>query len=201
MSGRQPVKIGHDRALRVIHGHKRTCATPSCVRCQDPFVPVVESSVVVPVSLTTAFDVSQTTGETRLRWDPFIRRQHLLGGASSPGKGVQTLTVHRLGLRMVSRYVSFDRPTNVGMTMVRGPWFFSRLAGGWRFSAVEGHPQSSMAVWRYNFACRPRWLAPLAERIGAAILQRDIDRRIAGFARACQDPDVLYAVRQLGVSE
>jgi hypothetical protein len=157
-------------------------------------VPVVESSVVVRVPLETAFDVSQTTGTIRLRWDPFIRRQHLLDGATSPGKGVRTLTVHRLGLRMVSRYVSFDRPTNVGMTMVRGPWFFRRLAGGWRFSAVEGRPNSTLAVWRYNFACRPAWLAPVAERIGAVVLQRDIDRRIAGFARGCQDVEVLRAV-------
>ena len=159
-------------------------------------VPVVESSVVVPVPPTTAFDVSQTTGEVRLRWDTFIRRQHLMGGATAPANGVQTFTVHRLGLRMVSRYVSFDRPTNVGMTMVDGPWFFARLAGGWRFSVVEGCPDATLAVWRYNFACRPRWLAPVAERVGTWVLQRDIDRRIAGFARGCRDPVVLDAVRR-----
>ncbi len=161
-----------------------------------PIVPVVESSVVVPVPPTTAFDVSQTTGDVRLQWDPFIRHQRFLGGATQPAKGVETLTVHRLGLRMVSRYVSYNRPTNVGMTMVRGSWFFARLAGGWRFSAVEGDPDRTLAVWRYNFACRPRWLAPVAERIGTWVLQRDIDRRIAGFARGCQDPVVLQAVRQ-----
>ena len=160
------------------------------------FVPVVESSVVVPVPPTTAFDVSQTTGEVRLRWDPFIRRQHFLGGAIAPGKGVETLRVHRLGFRMVSRYVSYNRPTNVGMTMVRGSWCFARLAGGWRFSAVEDSPGSTLAVWRYRFVCRPRWLAPVAERLGTWVLQRDIDRRIAGFARGCQDPVVLAAVRQ-----
>ncbi len=75
-----------------------------------PFVPVVESSVVVPVPPTTAFDVSQTTGEVRLRWDPFIRRQQFLDGATQPAKGVQTLTVHRLGLRMVSRSAALSVP-------------------------------------------------------------------------------------------
>jgi len=68
--------------------------------------------MVVPVPPATAFDVSQTTGEVRLRWDPFIRRQYLLGGASLPARGVETFTVHWLRLRTVSRYVSFDRPTN-----------------------------------------------------------------------------------------
>ena len=157
-------------------------------------MPTVESSIIVPVPPATAFAVSQTTGETRLRWDPFIRRQQLLDGALVPAKGVRTLTVHRLGLRMVSEYVSYAPPTNVGMKMIRGSWFFERLAGGWRFSPVDGEPTSTRAVWRYSFACRPRWLAPLAERVGTILLQRDIDARIAGFARGCADPVVVAAV-------
>lgn len=159
-------------------------------------MPVIESTVVVPVPVAVAFAVSQTTGETRLRWDPFIRRQRLLDGAVVPAKGVRTLTVHRLGFRMVSEYVSYNPPSNVGMKMLTGSWFFERLGGGWRFSAIDGDPDTTLAVWRYNFSCRPAWLAPIAERIGSFVLQRDIDRRIAGFARGCSDPTVLAAVAQ-----
>lgn len=156
-------------------------------------MPVVESKVLVPVSPDIAFAVSQTTGEARLRWDPFIRRQRFVGDATDPGTGVQTLTVHRLGFRMISEYVSYRPPSNVGMKMVTGPWFFAKLGAGWRFT--EDTPGRTIAVWRYNFTCRPRWLAPLAERIGSVILQRDIDRRIRGFARGCTDPVVLDAAR------
>lgn len=155
-------------------------------------MPVVESSVVVPVDPATAFAVSQTTGPTRLRWDPFIRHQHFLDGATNPSKGVRTLTKHTSGIRMVSEYVSYAPPSNVGMTMVTGPWFFTTLAGGWRFKATEG---GTLATWKYSFRCRPAWLAPLAERIGARVLKREIDRRIQGFARGCTDPQVLAAVR------
>ena len=159
-------------------------------------MPVIESSVVVPVSVETAFAVSQTTGAARLRWDPIIRHQHLMDGAIVPGKGVRTLTVHRFGFRMVSEYVSYKPPTHVGMKMLTGSWFFERMGGGWRFGPVEGDPERTLAVWRYNFTCRPRWLAPIAERIGSVILQRDIDRRIDGFAHGCSDPQVLAAVAQ-----
>lgn len=185
-------------------------------------MPVVESRVVVPVSVQTAFAVSQTTGATRLRWDPFIRRQYFVGGALAPAKGVRTFTVQRFGLRMESEYVSYNPPSNVGMKMTTGSWFFERFAAGWRFSAVEGaagravgaavagsdggvdagadagadagSDAGTLAVWRYNFTCKPRWLAPLAERIGTVILQRDIDRRIRGFARGCADPIVLASL-------
>lgn len=156
-------------------------------------MPVVEAQVIVPVSPEVAFAVSQTTGEARLRWDPFIRRQYFIDGATTPGKGVRTFTRHRLGLAMISEYVSYNPPRNVGMTMVKGSWFFAKLAAGWRFAPAGDDPGQTLATWRYNFACRPAWLAPLAERIGRVILQRDIDRRIAGFARGCSDPFVLAA--------
>ncbi|WP_424466275.1 SRPBCC family protein [Pseudoclavibacter helvolus] len=171
-------------------------------------MPVVESRCIVPVSPAVAFAVSQTTGRVRMRWDPFIRRQHFLDGAERPAKGVRTFTVQRLGFRMVSEYVSYNPPSNVGMKMTKGSWFFERLGGGWRFTpAPEGEGEgggrgegesagrpATLAVWRYNFACKPKWLAPVAERIGAFVLQRDIDRRIRGFAEGCEDPVVLAAV-------
>lgn len=164
--------------------------------CHDGRVPVVESRCVVPVPVEVAFAVSQTQGEVRKRWDPFIRRQHLID-AERPAKGVRTFTVQRFGLRMESEYVSYNPPSNVGMKMTRGSWFFERMGGGWRFSAVEGDASSTLAVWRYNFTCRPRWLAPIAERVGAVLLQRDIDRRIAGFARGCVDPVVLAEAERI----
>ncbi|WP_440710846.1 SRPBCC family protein [Herbiconiux sp. YIM B11900] len=157
-------------------------------------MPTVESRCTVSVPPATAFAVSQTTGDIRLRWDPFIRTQHLLEGAKVPAKGVRTYTVQRFGFRMESEYVSYNPPSNVGMKMTKGSWFFERLAGGWRFAPVDGDPGSTLAVWRYNFTCKPRWLAPVAERIGAFVLQRDIDRRIRGFARGCEDPVVLAHV-------
>lgn len=152
---------------------------------------VIQATVVVPVDPAVAFAVSQMTGAIRLRWDRFIRRQHFLDGATEPAKGVRTLTVQRGGLRMVSEYVAVRPPSSVGFRMIDGPWFFERMGGGWRFDAVEG---GTNAVWKYNFVCRPRLLAPIAEAIGARILQREIDRRIDGFARGCADPVVLAAV-------
>lgn len=157
-------------------------------------MPVVESVVEVPVDAGTAFAVSQTTGQTRLRWDRFIAEQEMF--ADAPAKGVRTVTRHRSRvLTMVSEYVSYNPPRNVGMKMVEGPWFFASFAAGWRFEPHPDDTTRSIASWRYSFGCRPAWLAPLAERIGTWVLQRDIDRRIAGFAQGCADPAVLAAVR------
>lgn len=154
-------------------------------------MPQVEAAVIVEVGPEIAFAVSQTTGEIRLRWDPFIRRQRFLDGAAAAGKGVRTLTVSRHGLSMISEYVSYQPPRNVGMTMRRGPWFFRTFGGGWRFTPTEDG--RTRAVWKYTFTVRPDWLRPLAEPIGVRLLGSDIRRRIDAFARACADPDIVAA--------
>jgi len=137
-----------------------------------------------------AFAVSQTTGELRLRWDPFIRHQHLIE-ASAPAKGVRTLTRARVGPTMISEYVSYRPPTSVGMTMVKGPWFFASFGGGWRFTP-DG--QGTLAVWKYTYSIRPSWLRFIAEPVGQWLLGREIRARIAAFARACEDPEILAAL-------
>ena len=148
-------------------------------------MPQVVTDVWVPVTPDTAFAVSQTTGATRLLWDPFIRSQHLID-AERPGAGVQTFTRARLGPTMVSRYVSYRPPTSVGMTMVTGPWFLASFGGGWRFvpetrDGVDG----CRATWKYTFSTRPTWLRPVADRIGRWLLGREIRARIAAWARGC----------------
>ena len=161
-------------------------------------MPQVVAQAWVPLAPARAFALSQTTGELRLRWDPFIRSQRLLD-AERPGVGVRTLTHARVGPRMVSRYVSYRPPTSVGMTMERGPWFFASFGGGWRFTDEERDGvDGTRAVWKYTYAVRPRWLRPVAEPIGQWLLGREIRARLAAFARACADPTVLAEVPDPG---
>jgi hypothetical protein len=162
-----------------------------------PPVPIVEADAIVPVRPALAFAVSQTHGTVRYRWDPFVREQHFLAGATEPRKGVRTFTRQRFGLRMISEYVSFAPPTNVGMKMVDGPWFFDNFAGGWRFTPTEDG--QTRAVWRYSFRCRPSLLRPLAHPVGRWLLGREIRRRIDGYAAGCRD-DVVLAEAERAVA-
>jgi hypothetical protein len=156
-------------------------------------MPRVESSVTVPLDPERAFALSQTYGELRYRWDPFVREQRLLDGATGAGKGVRTWTRSRHHLTMVSEYVTFRPPTQVGMKMVTGPRFFRSFSGGWNFSPA-GDGTSTVATWRYNFTIRPSWLAPPADRIGVWLLGRDIRRRLDAFAAACADDEIVAAL-------
>lgn len=151
-------------------------------------MPQVVAERIVRLDPGRAFELSQTTGEFRLKWDPFIHSQHFEGGATLPGKGVRTRTRSRMGLLMISEYVSFVPGRNVGMKMVTGPWFFEHFGGGWRFSAHDG---GTKLVWKYTFSCKPVWLRWLAHPLGGWLLGREIEQRISAFATACEDPELL----------
>ncbi|WP_142063533.1 SRPBCC family protein [Pseudarthrobacter sp. B4EP4b] len=157
-------------------------------------MPQVRAERFIRIDPDVAFAFSQTTGRFRLGWDPFISEQHFLDGAATAGKGVRTRTRSRLGLTMVSEYVSYAPPRNVGMTMVSGPWFFENFGGGWRFTADDG---GTRAVWKYTFSCRPALLRAGMERIGAWLLGREIEKRIEAFARACENPALVAEFRRL----
>jgi hypothetical protein len=156
----------------------------------NPARPVrIEATAVVDVPIATAFALSQSQGEIRYAWDPFVRHQQLLDGATGPAKGVRTRTTSRHGLTMVSEYTSVNPPRQVGMRMVTGPWFFRSFSGGWSFAALDdGRTQ---ATWRYSFSCRPRLLGVVANPLGRWLLGRDIRRRLAGFSRGCADAGLL----------
>jgi polyketide cyclase/dehydrase/lipid transport protein len=155
-------------------------------------MPRIEATAEVPLDVDRAFRLSQTYGEIRYRWDPFVTEQRLLDGATSAGKGVRTWTRSRHGLTMVSEYVTYQPPRHVGMRMVKGPRFFKSFSGGWTFRVDDGG--TTVATWRYNFTCRPRWIRPVADRIGTWLLGRDIERRLTAFAQACADPDIVAAL-------
>ncbi|MDJ0459181.1 SRPBCC family protein [Arthrobacter sp. NQ7] len=161
-------------------------------------MPQVHAERHIRIDPETAFALSQTTGTFRLKWDPFISAQGFLDGATAPGKGVRTRTRSRLGLSMVSQYVSYAPPRNVGMTMVAGPWFFTNFGGGWRFTAHDG---GTRAVWKYTFSCRPALLRPIMEWIGRRVLGYEIERRIEAFALACEDESLVAEVRALSPEE
>ena len=157
-------------------------------------MPIVERSAVVAAPIADAFDLSQSYA-LRLDWDPFVKEQHPVDGVSRPDKGVQTSTTSRHGLTMISEYLTFKRPTLVGMKMVEGPRMFTLFSGSWRF--VELAPDRTEVHFRYNFTCRPKLLQPIMHRVGSWYLGRDIERRINAFKQAIETTDILERLHAL----
>jgi ribosome-associated toxin RatA of RatAB toxin-antitoxin module len=153
---------------------------------------IVEHATEVHGAIEDVFDLSQSYA-LRLDWDPFVRAQRALDGAERADKGVRTETISRHRMRMVTEYLTFRRPTLVGMKMLEGPPIFRTFSGSWRFSALG--PDRTAVAFRYSFTCRPKPLARPMERIGRWYLGRDIERRLGAFRTACDVGDLLARVR------
>lgn len=143
---------------------------------------IVEHSAWAAVTTEEAFDLSMSYAR-RYDWDPFVKKQRLLDGATSPGAGVRTWSRDRRGLTMVTKYLTFQRPKRIGMKMEEGPFIFRTFSASWRFGERDGGCE---VHFRYNFTCRPKWLAPVMERVGRWYLGRDIKRRIDAFAKSLE---------------
>jgi hypothetical protein len=144
---------------------------------------IVEHSAPSAASVEEAFDLSMSH-ERRFDWDPFLKAQRFLGGATAPGVGVRTWSKDRRGLVMVTEYLTFQRPHRVGMKMIKGPPVFRTFSGSWRFQPRDGG--GCDVAFRYSFTCRPRLCATRMERIGRWYLGRDIRRRVDAFVGALE---------------
>jgi ribosome-associated toxin RatA of RatAB toxin-antitoxin module len=156
-------------------------------------MPTIHSTVEIAAPPDPLFRLSQDYG-LRLEWDPFVRELNFLDGATEPAVGVQVRVRAKNGHVMTVRYITVSRPGHIAMTMVEGPWMFSRFSGAWKFRELDGGKRTEV-VFSYNFETRPallRWaMTPIARRT----LQRDMDERLAALKRSVESTDILRRLK------
>ena len=106
------------------------------------------------------FDLSQNYS-LRLDWDPFPEQYRFHLTCDKPQVGAELTVRARNGYSMAVRYVSYEAPVSASFEMLSGPWFFSKLAGTWRFVAKS--PASTTVWFNYHFAVRPWLLRPIIQ--------------------------------------
>ncbi len=113
----------------------------------------------------------------RPRWDPFHRDYRLLDGEIT-GVGARVWFRARNRMAMTVRYVSYDPPDRVAMTMIDGPAMFKTFSGSWVFKATAAG--RCLVSFHYHFELRllARPLTGLVTRR----VERTMTARLAGLA-------------------
>jgi len=149
-------------------------------------MPIVESTIEIQADATELFDLSQDYA-LRTTWDPFVREMRFLHGAQVPEVGTQVWVKAHNRLTMEVEFVVMNRPHTVAMKMTRGPFFFERFAGTWKFkSTAQG---TTVVTFRYNF--RVKGLRLLMDPIITLLFKRDVRLRLEGLKRAVEQSDIL----------
>jgi ribosome-associated toxin RatA of RatAB toxin-antitoxin module len=151
-------------------------------------MPAAEASILIDAPQAALFDLSQDYA-LRTAWDPFVRSMAFLDGAAAPGVGTRVRVAAHNGLAMTVRFVSFERPRVVAMTMCEPSRLFARFAGSWRF--VPRGDGRTEVIFRYVFETKPRWLRWLAGPAVAWALGRDIRARLRGLKRGAEEMGLL----------
>jgi len=155
-------------------------------------LPIVEAKIEVAASVADVFDLAQDY-DLRLRWDPFLREMKFRDGAIEAAPGVRVWVRAKNGLAMEVVYITLERPHSVAMKMTRGPWFFERFAGTWRFEQVRG--DFTAVTFRYNFETRWPWLRSFSNALIARIFEHDIRQRLSGLKHGAEQTDLLRELR------
>lgn len=151
-------------------------------------MPVVHARIEIEAAVADVFDLAQDY-DLRLRWDPFLRDMKFRDGAIEAAPGVRVWVRAKNGLSMEVIYITLERPHSVAMKMTRGPVFFERFAGTWRFERVRD--DVAAVSFRYNFETRWPWLRPFSNALITKIFERDIQARLRGLKHAAEQTDLL----------
>lgn len=92
--------------------------------------------IIIEGTQEIIFDYTQDYNN-RLSWDTFLKKAHLVNGATNAGKGVRAYCVAKNGLGMETEYLSFNRPRVTAIKMTKGPFLFKTFLGSWTFKEIK----------------------------------------------------------------
>ena len=111
----------------------------------------IRSAINIAQPQELVFDLTQNYAK-RLEWDPYLSEAYLMKNATAPAVGVDAYCKNRNGSVMVSRYISFNRPSVAAVNMIKGPKILKRFSGAWNVHKID--EQHSELIFTYHFDLR-----------------------------------------------
>jgi ribosome-associated toxin RatA of RatAB toxin-antitoxin module len=140
-------------------------------------MPIVRREIEVALPAAELFELAQDYS-LRPLWDPIHGDYAYLDGTTQGPAAVLRYRAKN-GVTMKVRYVSYQPPERVAMTMISGPFPFERFSGSWNFKPLDAG--RTRAVFQYHF--RLHWLGWALSPIIAAALGRSVEARLKGLRR------------------
>lgn len=154
-------------------------------------MPNIKCHRVIQAAQADLFALAQDYG-VRLEWDAFSRRLVFLDGAKQAAVGVRAWGRAWNGLTMVVEYITVNPPNVAAMQMVRGPFFFARFSGSWKFTALG--PNKTRVTFNYHFTTPWKYLRPFLDAVLHRVLSWEMERRLRDLQRSAEETDILGRV-------
>lgn len=128
----------------------------------------------------------------RLEWDSYATRIRYDHGAVTSLTGLVGAANFINPFRITVEHISLLWPSMFVTNMRKGPFFFAKLSGNWRFEPLED--KLTKVVLYYSF--RSRWpvLNVVIDPLLARILKRDSRRALRDMKHAAENTDLLKRI-------
>lgn len=138
----------------------------------------IRSAIEIARSQEVVFDLTQNYAK-RLEWDPYLSEAYLMKNATAPAVGVDAYCKNRNGSVMVSRYISFNRPSVAAVNMIKGPKILKRFSGAWNVHKID--EQHSELIFTYHFDLRWGIVGSLFTPWVRWHFQREMNKRLVAI--------------------
>lgn len=135
----------------------------------------LSEKIIINSSPEFTFDYSQDYAN-RLKWDTFLKKAELIGGAMEAGIGVRANCVAKNGLGMITEYVSFKRPEGTAVIMTKGPFMFKSFAGSWKFTRLRAGLTEVLFIYSFQLKWPfTLWGGKVKRKLQSEVKQRLVD--------------------------
>lgn len=138
----------------------------------------IKQQIEINLNQTDLFDLTQDYSK-RLEWDCYLSEAYLLNDAKQADVGVDAFCKNKSGSIMVSRYISFNRPTVAAVAMTKGPYLLSRFSGAWNVKKTG--EDSSLLVFTYRFELKGGLFGKLFLPVASYLFARDMKKRLTAI--------------------
>jgi hypothetical protein len=110
-----------------------------------------KETIIIEGKQEYIFDFTQDYNN-RLKWDTFLKKAELVGGATIAEKGVKAFCIAKNGAGMLTEYVTYTRPKVTAVKMIKGPFMFKSFLGSWTFKDIS--EIRTEVIFLYSFSLR-----------------------------------------------
>ena len=135
----------------------------------------IKEEIEIELTQTELFDLTQDYSK-RLEWDPYLKEAYLLNKAKYVEEGVESCCKNHYGSAMISKYISFNRPSVAAISMTKGPLILKKFCGAWNVKKMSN--TRSLLVFTYNFELIGDALGKIFIPIASYLFAKDMKKRL-----------------------
>lgn len=143
----------------------------------------IKRSIKISLSQNDVFEVTQNY-QIRLEWDSYLNEARLLGKSQSAGIGAKSYCKNKLGMIMVSKYISYKSPDVAAVKMIKGPRVLKKFSGAWNVKS-DG-VKASLITFTYNYELNGNIINKLFGPISAFIFGWEMKIRLSNLKKYCE---------------